>query len=63
MKKTLDVSNLKPFVVEGLRRKLKGKGYTTTLEKKNLIITTKNKAKNIRADIDAVVKKIVDEVK
>jgi uncharacterized protein YlzI (FlbEa/FlbD family) len=62
-KKTVSVENLKKGVVESLIKKLKGKGYTVVQEKLNLVITTKDGKKNIQADIDEVVKKIVAEVK
>ena len=63
MKKTLDLENLKPAVVESLRKKLKGKGYTVSLEGKTLTVTTKNDKKDFKADVDAIVAKIVAEVK
>ena len=63
MKKTLDITNLKPAVVESLQKKLKGKGYGTSLEGKKLTVTTKNEKKDFQADVDAIVKKIVAEVK
>lgn len=63
MKKTLDVTNLKKGVIESLVKKLKGKGYTTVLEEKKLTVTTKNEKKDFQADVDAIVAKIVAEVK
>lgn len=62
-KKTVSVENLKKTTIESLIKKLKGKGYTVVQDKKNIVISTKDGKKNIQADIDDAVNKIVAEVK
>ena len=63
MKKNLDLENLKPEVVNSLVRKLKGKGYGTVLDGKKLTVTSKNNDKDFNGDVEAIVSKIVAEVK